>query len=146
MQNLSETYRADLKLNAGEDLPPAVDAAALPDEWSWNFEESHNTPQLQQQPQEEKKRDQEFSSLDDMLSTVPSGQATPAGAQNNQAPVAAPRRSFGEDPSLLTDTDEVYQHQAAHGYQSSAHQAKSSLLPSVTASLDDVFSISPPTA
>ena len=111
VQNLSETYRTDLKLNAGEDLPPAADATALPDEWSWNFEESHNTALPQQQPQEEKKRDQEFGSLDDMLSTTPSGQATPAGAQNNQAPVATPRRSFGEDPSLLTDTDEVYQHQ-----------------------------------
>lgn len=33
--NLSEKYKTDLKLNEGEELPPA--ANEMPDEWSWGF-------------------------------------------------------------------------------------------------------------
>ena len=46
------------------------------------------------------------------------------------------RRGFENDPSLLTDTDEVYHHQQP------SQPATSSLLPSVNdSSLDDLLSI-----
>lgn len=40
IQNLSETYKSDLKLGEGEELP----SVEMPDEWSWSYEET-NTPE-----------------------------------------------------------------------------------------------------
>lgn len=39
IQNLSDTYKSDLKLNEGEDLPSSEE---MPEEWSWNFEDSQS--------------------------------------------------------------------------------------------------------
>ena len=83
VQNLSETYKTNLKLEPGEDFPSELD------QWMWSEPQSPS-PEVETSPAKGAKSPQQVS-LDEMLS--------------GGAPQKKP--SFGEDPSLLTDTDEV---------------------------------------
>ena len=81
IQNLSETYRTNLKLEPGEDFPSELD------QWMWS-EPQPSAPDADTASGKGASSHQQVS-LDEMLSG------------------GAPQKKFGEDPSLLTDTDEV---------------------------------------
>lgn len=75
IQNLSETYKTDLKLHDGEDLPSELE------EWSWSYEEPNSeesaNPSSQAQPSAQSKEETKTSgdfSIDDLLSSTPTPQ------------------------------------------------------------------------
>ena len=87
IQNLSETYKTDLKLGDGEDLPTELE------EWSWNYDEQNSEESVTPTPsqahpnaattKEEAKSSDDFS-IDDLLSSTPTTQVQATAQQHQQ--------------------------------------------------------------